>query len=335
MSLSTDEKMPAQRTVALNQLAPSEWFKSSEKSSFWLRIYSSLHIDHATFIEKARKFSEPLPTLHKPIKIGFGHLHNFKIPFFHFFVFANEQGTTQINFDTNERQLPNGNYVFMASPHRIDGIDGDEGVSRKNMDVASCLIAAHLGPNFMREKLFEGQVECAQGGQFHSYSDAIKVPQNCEGPFLDPQNWLDCREELDALVKLSDPHLKQRIELAIQIFWKAFSESQPLLNYWIAIEILCNGKWKHIRKAIIVSDTRWTAKKVDYGAPDIIKKWRDNLVHQGVYPLGLSADVEIYIQAIFKDILRSKLRLANKGYAFLVEHMQGIDLTGIGLRKNS
>lgn len=134
-------------------------------------------------------------------------------------------------------------------PYTIDDIKGNESTARYQIDIASAVVCAHTGRNFMRDVIFEGEVD-AVSGEYHAPSHPITVPQMPEGPFLNKRNFTDIEAIVDKLTVLQ-PEIRSRVELSLEYFNKDLRKENSFFYYWTALAILCNGEAQKIRKRII------------------------------------------------------------------------------------
>jgi len=322
----------------LMDLAPDSWFTDREKSSFWLRIYTSLFIPHAEFkyalnqLFSGIKKDEKIIHQVKYILFGGGLVKDMKVPCFSFYIYSQESGQLVLETKVDDRTLKETNYIFIAVPFKVDGVLGDESLTRKKLDSVASLIRIYTGQNFMREIVFEGEIDAATGN-FSTSSKPIKMPQIVEGPFLAKQNGISIKEISEKISTLPEDK-KRRIELALQFMNDAMDKDSGFFEYWTALEIVCNGKSGKIKRRLAdiykITSHNDAAKKTGFKK---IAEWRHDFIHKGIRPT-ISADVERYIQLLFLDLLRHEIGLPCEGHIVSIQQAQGYNLTPLGLKDN-
>ena len=312
---------------ALASIAESSWFRHPAQSSIWVRIISMAGMKPAAF---GAAFQRDLHMgVGHPIVMAFGTLHDFQIPRFWFLAYANAEGQTVIQSKIDQLDLPEADYWIFAIPYKVDGTPGIEPVARSVMARASALMVAHFGLNAAKEVAFEGELD-VEGGQQHSASHAFRAPLAIDGPFLHDSLFRSATEVGNAL-RRAPTELRERVNLALEFFERAIRHDEEFLNYWIALEILCNGKAQRIRARI----------QAAYGLPSIgdvdrqtgfgtIARWRHEFFHRGKRR-ELTADVARYVQLLFVDLLRLELGLSTLALIGALQTAAGYDLSPIGL----
>lgn len=318
----------------LHKLIPTSWFTNVEDSSIWLRLYSCVFVPHDQIAERVRGWlSEGDLLAHGgPILFGFGTFKDFKVPSTTMDLATAESGQLRMFVKVDEKALPSAPYIILAAPFRRDGADGDEPSTRRALDLAAGLIGVHAGANFMRECVFEGEVS-GRDGRFSAPGPAHRIPQVVEGPFLAKENGLDIGEISKQLSKTSEPK-RSRLELALVLMDTAMRKHEGFLEYWTALEVVCDGKARRIQDRLAkiygLKSQHEAARVTGLGA---LTTWRDDYVHKGKRPF-LTADVERYIQLVFLDLLRHELDLATRGHVAAIHHAVGYDLSSLGLPDN-
>lgn len=270
--------------------------------------------------------------LEQAVALAYAVMQGLKIPRFNVFMCANDDGTTQIEFNTQEFELKNSNYVLLSTPMRVDGKDGTETDAKKRLDITSSIFRAHMGKTFLRNIVFEGEVDAGEG-RYQCPTDAIKLPQMSEWPFIHDLNWEQIREIFDQLKRIPKDTAR-RVEMALEFYGRALGGDEPFFNYWTALEILCNGKAQRIRHRIMRCYKLKSLSHVDRETGfRHISSWRHDFFHKGVRP-DLDADVERYMQLLFLDLLRYEIDLPTVGHLAGIQSARGYITLKVGLSDN-
>jgi hypothetical protein len=322
--------------IALSGLAPAEWFTKPSESSFWLRIYTCLFIPHDDFAKALTSmFGSPAEgsmamRLAGRLIFAFGRTNDIQAPQSTFEMTSADSGQLQVVMKFDSKDLPNTPSVFLATPHRTDGIPGDEASARSCLDEVAALVCIHAGHNLMRHIVFEGEVD-AIGDQFSVPGEAMKMPQPAEGPFLAPQNGDDIYEIAGALRALTDDDLRRRLLLALQLIDRAMRGDFGFLEYWTALEVVCDGGANRIKTTLSkVYRIKSHNKAAEVTRLEVIAQWRHDYVHKGVKP-KMNADVERYLQLLFLDTLRFELGLPSRGHLAAIQNSANFDLSQLGI----
>ncbi len=326
-----------QVTGNLATLIPRNWFADWEHSSVWVRIYTSLFIPHSVFIETASAFldastSSSLESPTECVLIAFGHIDGMKMPAMTTELFAEESGKTRVSVKVNEKELPRTNYVFLYAPFEVDGKPGDEAKARRKLDTRASLLCLHAGLNFMRDCVYEGEVN-AKDGSFGSRGTPWRMPQACEGPFLATQNGAEFVSVLQAIRALPEPK-RGRIELALHLVNEAMRKDYGFLEYWTALEVICDGKANRIKERLrSIYGLKSHSAAGDQTGLNVLARWRGEYVHKGIRPY-LSPDVERYVQLVFLELLRAEVGLPTQFILAAVQTATGYNLSPLGLPDN-
>jgi len=322
--------------MALCNLAPAEWFAKPDESSFWLRIYTCLFIPHDAFDNAVTSmFGAPKDrtlavTSEAPLICAFGTAKNLKVPVSTFEMTSSESGQLKVVCRVDEKELSSAPSVFLATPFKVDGGVGDESASRRRLDEVAALICLHAGPNFMRQIIFEGEVEASQG-QLHVPGPPMKLPKPAEGPFLASQNGHDIYEISEALRDIADGPRKRRFLLALRLVDRAMRSEFGFLDYWTALEVACGGGAGRIKTALSrIYGIKNHNEAAEATRLALIAQWRHDYVHKGITP-QMNADVERYLQLLFLDALRFELKLAPRGHLAAIQRADGFDLSALGI----
>lgn len=322
--------------ISLSKLAPSDWFTQPENSSFWLRIYSCLFVPHDSFLESvAGMFGAPnergvAVRPEQRVLVTCGRVNDIKVPFSICDMESAPNGQLSVRVKVDLRQLPDMPYLFVATPFKIDGISGSESSSRSYLDEVASLICLHAGQNLMRHIAFEGEVEVGRD-QIHVPGEGLKMPQLAEGPFLSSQNGSDICEIAAALRKEPDEDRRRRLLLALQLVNHAMRSNFGFLDYWTALEVVCDGGSNRIKSTLAkIYGIKSHNEAAEATRLSVIGQWRHDYVHRGLKP-PLSSDVERYIQLLFLDLLRHETGLPPRGHLAGIQKASGYNLSTLGI----
>jgi len=314
--------------VGLQSFVRPSWFTDTSKSSFWIRMYTSLGIKHAEFSGRLQELFDKFDW-GKNILIAFGQMDGFEVPASDPVTYTNEKGVMTLEYKLRWIALPRANYVWMSTPYCIDGKQITVSNVFSVLDSISALLCMHLGRNFLHEIVFNGEVN-ASTGQYGTGSPVQRTPTPSDGPFLHKQLSFDMSQVIQQL-HIKPKEVRSRIELALSYFEKAQRQNEGFLDYWTAIEILCGGKAQKIRDCLQKCYNFRSRKDVDeklgFG---VVANWRHDMIHKGFKPV-VSAHVERYLQLMFLDLLRHELTMKTNGYMVMMQHAKGYDLSPLGL----
>lgn len=315
---------------------PQEWFDDRSAASGWMRIYSCLVLSREQFDSFGEKISAAAEDLSgdremaEPVKVGFGSLDGLKYQDLGAIQYADpDTGMTTIKIEGGERVLPDSNYVLLGAPYRGARSVWTEGAVRTRLDVVAAVITLHLGLNFMRDIMWEGEVEIG-ADKIHFPGPPMAVPQAAEGPFVALQNWKD-HQEISARIRRCLEPKKGRIRLALGLMDEGMRVSYGFFQYWTALVVLVNGRAGTIKSRLAkLYKIPSHAVLAESSGLKTLSDWRHGFFHEGVRP-PLSADVERYIHLLFLDLLRQELDLEPRYYVASLLKAPGYDLSPLGL----
>jgi hypothetical protein len=307
----------------------SSWFTDKSKSSFWMRIYTSLGIKHVEFSSRMQELFHKFDW-GKDILVAFGQMDGFKMPAADSIIYADENGATIIEYKLREVVLPKANYIWVSTPYCIDGKKIDISNVSSVLDSVSSLLCIYFGRNFLHEIVFNGEVNAGTGQYSAGCSPVQRSPTNSDGPFLTKGLSVDIGQLIQQL-HAKPKEIQSRIELALSYFEKAQRQNEGFLDYWTAMEILCRGKAQKIRDSLQKCYSFQNRNEVDEKLGfRVVAKWRHDMIHKGLKPV-VSAHVERYLQLMFLDLLRHELAMKTIGYMVMMQHARGYDLSSLGL----
>lgn len=324
------------RGVALRRLAPSDWFDQPEKSSFWLQIYACVLVPHDSFEQSVRAMFEVDDkgsfALRPGSRLAFasGRADGIKVPFTVPETTTAPSGQLKVLWKVDSKPLPDMPFVFLATPFKINGIDGDEAEAKSLLEEVRALVSLHAGQNLMRHIVFEGEVEAGRD-QIHVPGEAVKMPQLVEGPFLAEQNGKDIFEISAALRALPEEDRRRRLLLSLQLVDHAMRSHFGFLDYWTALEVVCDGQSNNIKAALAkIYGIKSHNEAATATGLDVLAQWRHDYVHRGIKPV-VSADVERYMQLLFLDLLRHQLGLPLRAHLAAIQGAEGYNLSPLGI----
>ena len=323
-------------TGTITGLIPPEWFTRPEDSSIWLRIYTCLFAPLPHLTESMLKWPGVSAgvslKLGAPTAMAWGTVSGFNLQLKNIDIYSKTTGQVVLDLHLAEKVLPDAIYAFVATPFRTDGAAGDEATAKERLNLLAAIVCTHAGQNIMRGCVFEGELAAA-GGTITSSSAPSKMPQLSEGPFLAAQNGADIFEVAACVSDTAEP-LRGRLQLALRLVESAMRRDQGFLEYWTALEVVCDGKSGRIldrfRSIYGLLSHKEAAELSGLG---VLTKWRGAFVHRGREP-HLTADIERYLQLIFLDLLRFELGLESRLHAGSMQQAKGYDLSSLGLRDN-
>ncbi len=322
----------------LADLAPDSWFTQREQSTFWLRLYTLLFLprekaaDALTELMAGIDRTKPFVYMGRSILFMAGVFQGLKVPYFTRQMYSQESGQTRIDVKVEETELPDTLYVALATPCRIDGAPGREGDAKAALAEAAGLLCTHVGHNFLRDLVFDGEVN-ASDGKFSHPGEPWRMPARAEGPFINRQNAIDVQEIAQAVTQLTEP-TRSRLVLTLQLVDEAMRRMLGFFEYWTALEVLCEGRSHRIKARL----SRLYGIRNHKGAANLtgfstLERWRHDYIHRGQRP-PMTADIERYMQLLFLDLLRQELHLPPRWHMAGMQQATGYDLSAIGLADN-
>jgi hypothetical protein len=320
----------------LSGLANDSWFSNREQSSIRVRIYLAVGIPPRQFLDAVNAFSppnDPLLSVTVPVRFAWGSVNGMKLPEMKMRLSVKESGGLEFQVQTNEFELPESNHIFLVAPFDCDGTPGDEQAVGTALDSAAALLQLHAGHNFLREMLFDGEVE-ASSGKFSVTGKAWAVPQNVEGPFLITEEGKALEEICERLQKMPD-RIRSRLVTSLRLLERAIRGDWDLLDYFTALEVVADGKSSTIKQKLgliySIKNQNEVAERTGFKT---LAQWRHDYVHKGEVR-SLPADVARYVQLMFLDILRHELGLRALGHLARAQRRSGFELPSLGLEAGS
>ena len=141
-----------------------------------------------------------------------------------------------------------------------------------------------------------------------------------------PENWSGIAEITGAIA--AKPQSEQRKLLLALRYMHRGCEDSEFIHYWTAFEVLA-GKAPKIRALLAKAYGFERQHDVDEKLYlRTIAQWRHDLVHQGKH-VGLSAEIERYLQCLFLDLMRHVTGLEHQARAVALLNRPDVDLSSV------
>jgi hypothetical protein len=299
-------------------LVDKSCFQNLDESSFWLRIYYITGVSRDELFKKMRSFENVISLNDKKISFHCVVVSEEAIrPKFKFLeesLGTDQAGKLIIECNLIEKELPVGSYVLLNTSYKIDGQidDGKEFATKSCLNEVESILALYLGNNFLYEIFFDGEMSLTDKGKYTIPSKPRALPQECDGPFLQKENWASISETFQKINEIVDQNKANRVRLALRFFQKGkntFNDDESLFLYWTAIIALLEE-----------SGTMYINKKLqvlyNFTQEDVEKtlKWewaygiRNDILHKAK-PVTFHMQIERYFQLLFLDLFRGELGL--------------------------
>lgn len=322
------------REGTIHQIPNLDAFEVKENSSVWAYIFTSYGVPLEKFQEVYHQVvTSGHQTLNIPrsIWMAFSDFENFKIPNIHMEALPGHKGEMVIYPHSYDTILPKSNFVYLATPYK-DGnrVFNDAETLLEKLRALFCLL---FGRNFLYQKILSAEIFNHPSTNINQVSQDLRFCSIAEGPFIHVNNTHEVEEIAVALGSLCGEE-RLRIDNAIHYFARGIEDEDTFLFFWTSIEMLCGNK-KNRSKF-----TRETLKEI-YPNLNInavfgftkLENIRDNWLHKGIVP-NLNHDTFRYMQLMFLDILRYKLRLPTKKHLLAICESKDFNLSDVGLPSN-
>lgn len=296
-------------------MVPAEWFEDSNTSTFWLRIYTTLLVPQNKIQERFKDIVCSYVVDSQPIKLSvLGLSDGFKLPVLkNSFVYSHpDDGSMIVPVKIKNISFPKSTYVFLFTPYKINNVNGDENKTKSNLDQLEAILSARLGSNTLHSLIYEGELPLTDACQAKTLGQAVPVLNQCDGPFLDKDNWESSLKLVEATDALSKGDKQNRIRLALQYYQKGkntFRSEEKFFFYWTAITIVTGDT---ATKAINKNLQYIYSENKSYVDDKLAWKWaiecRNDFFKRGIR-LNFHANIERYFQLLFLDLLEHELGL--------------------------
>ncbi|MDB4946976.1 MAG: Apea-like [Labilithrix sp.] len=214
-------------------------------------------------------------------------------------------------------KLPPAVYVVLSVPVRAHyrGVTDDaerEAIAR--LDSAAGLIAVAISPNAIYQQVFEFIAE-ASGPGTRVMSPPVRRPL-AEHAVLNEDAMLAMRDVLRAVGVASD-RIQARATTSLRWYAQAQAERsrvEAFVKFWIALEAIAfdgDGSPAPLINLLAAHYTQPVAWVRDTFAINQLAQLRNGIVHSGRRPM-LHGNVLTFVDALYVDALRARLRLTNE-----------------------
>lgn len=321
--------------MKLEDLADKNWFTDLDDSSFWLRIYTLMPVSHANLQKCFNDAILNTQLNNQPIKIVYIAINDgLKLPCIKSsFPYSNpDNRNMQINVELSEFSLPKSSYIFMLSPFRRDGVEGEELDTKNTLNQAEAIFSSYIGNNLLHTIVFDGERAITQNGKVGIPSRIVATLQKCDGPLLLKENWQGAYETFKAIEALSEKDKKHKINLSLRFFQKgktAFDSDESFFLYWTAIIALGTSKTEKINEKL---QTLYSLSKAEV-EEQLKWEWayraRNDILHNAS-SINFHMHIERYFQVLFLDLLRLELGLSHNGYLkSYIDSEQKLDIPNV------
>jgi hypothetical protein len=299
--------------MKLADMVPEEWFVNRDKSTFWLRIYTTLPVAqnkiNEYFENSLRSYvvdSQPIKLVILGLKEGL-ELLEIKNSIVHS---DPESGSMVIPVKVDKISFPKSSYIFFFAPYKLNGVDGNVNKTKSNLDQLEAVLSARLGNNILYSLVYEGEHPLTDECKSQIYGQAFQVLNPCEGPFFTEKHWVKALEITGAIEMLEDVDKQNRIRLALQYYQKGkniFRCEEKFFFYWTALMIVTADS-----TTMQINNKLQIIYSCDKGFVENELAWiwavtcRNNFFKRGV-KLNFHANRERYFQMLFLDLLECEL----------------------------
>lgn len=300
------------KTSLLADLAPASWFTQPEQSSLWVTAYRVQRVPVAAVALKPRI----LDLDGVRVLFGFGSLKYWdaaqaKIEMV-------DEAQYQVVGTPEMRKTPTGVYALLLTPFDVDGVKGNEVLTRQRISESAAFLAAFHGRNIIYEHLFDNIIGMGKNTTT-TFSRTSEDPMWFERPDLADQRLAVMRLAWKTMASLPDPD-RQRIRLSLRWFVAAMQDEEvdSFLKYWIALEILAMGGTTDVRR---LNESLARAYQIPYNeaaqrfAVGRLFGLRSQIVHEGRLT-PIHGNLLKYLEALYIDLLFAQIKLPNERRAF-------------------
>jgi hypothetical protein len=293
----------------IESLWDASWFEGTISKTVLIRIFSTLEFDKESTDAYWKEFDYDI-NAERPVKITRFTIENLKIPRFEHQVSLIDENHPKITLNVHHQSIEPGAYTAFATPVLPES--NEEGIRNafSRLLGVTALYKAIVGKAFLWDKIFDRLVEIDSPTNWATDMYSItRMPHRCDVHKFSQHNGRIFSEIHSALIN-SEEDLRARLVLALEYLDRGMSEEESFINYWIALEIICEGRrQKGILRKLCqhynFTDIRETKDQLGLAK---IFSWRDMFMHRGEKP-EMDSDVERYIQWMVIDMIRSELGL--------------------------
>ena len=310
------------RTASLADLASPSWFVDPAASSLWVCCYQ--------VVRTAPKLRDAAP---HQIDLNLVRAVLFHGTFPHTKIrdpeFTVEQDipTFAISNVSNEH-APKGDYLFLLTPHTIDGVPGVEEDTKSRLATAAGLLASVFGRNVIYRRYHEMVLNLRDGSA--SYFTPV-----LENPAWFPE--VDTRpirvrmpEQLSAAIQAQSSNDRNRIELSLRWFERSLFDGgvDSFLQAWIAIESLAMPE-TDVRPVVELMARAYELpydEAVSRFSIGRLQGLRSRIVHKGQI-VPIDANLMRYLEALYVDCLYATIGLPTERRSDIVRTAAEFDLS--------
>ena len=300
-----DDELGEEITFKLRDVAPEEWGVASGGGSLWLSCYRMF------LVERSAVMRHPFWTLDafgcRAIaflgKPQYWHPGEFSI--------APSDGRSPLRFelrDPKNVEAELGTYLLVITPFPNDPVPEDEPNTKRRIAALITLVRLRLGRNAAFDLLFENQR--SPDGKAHAATPGRENPVFFGAPDMSQE----ANASVEALARAIEGS-ERRDALLLSLRWldQSLSASgvDAFLRLWVALEIVGMPDETNVHPLV---ETLAGAYGIDYPTARTrfligpLHGVRSAIVHDG-YTGPLGGLLSKYLQAVFIDVLREKLRL--------------------------
>ncbi len=277
-----------------------------------VRVYSIIGISKDGFESIAKKAIHEIKCNNIPVKILYTNIKDLKYKTFNYIITGKENGDAKFNLFLHDQITPDALYIMFSCPYEVDGIKNT--LASRALERVSALFRLHAGNNFLKSLVFENIIN-PMNGDMKSGTPEIIIPNKCEGPFVNSDDWDSMRESIENLEKLPKNE-KEIIERSLELFEEGFifNNKYKFASIWISIEVLCGThKPEKIYQMISKHYNESTSFAKNILFCQKIYSWRTKIFHHGENKL-LFQSMERYMQCLYLDLFKFKTKSTFKGY---------------------
>lgn len=209
-----------------------------------------------------------------------------------------------------QKKLPDTPHFFISAPMKDDS-KASEDETMAQLDTTVGIFKACFGRTIAWSLAWQGLVNFSNDTTTHT-SKAHELPHHVDYPIQD-RVWQICfREILEKLSSLSqEDEQKLRVTTAMGFIEKGSADSvssQRFISLWMGIEILLNGKARHLANTIGKIYQISTREAQTKFLIEDIKNSRDDLMHYGRLP-DFDKPALRYLEYCLIEIARHELGL--------------------------
>ncbi len=176
--------------MSIGDLVDKSVFKDLDKSSVWLRVYNTCRIRNhdLSLVGQYVKNSVSFKNLNLSIYCVKIVNNELKLPFVIQYEHSNINGTLTYHSELIYKELPKGIYVFLATPYKIDNLEGNEFITKTCLNETESILSLYLGNHFLYSIVFDGEMALTDKGRSTISGPPIPITHECNGPFLTEDN---------------------------------------------------------------------------------------------------------------------------------------------------